>query len=93
MLTKEMCNIVNVTCENIFNNKATCDNKQLVRLVMTRYHQMTTIVYCRQNFMCLNVQNIQAEYMKNIEMNTANDRSRVHALVATKIVISEPLGP
>ena len=42
--------------------------------------------------MYLNVQNIQVEYMKNIEMNRASDQSRVHALVATKIVISEPLG-
>ena len=30
-----------------------CKCYLLVRLVITRYQQVTTIVFCRQNFMCV----------------------------------------
>ena len=35
----------------------------MVRLVITRYHQMTTIVYLRQNFMCVIVCVCVCEYV------------------------------
>ena len=35
----------------------------LVRLVITRYHQMTTTVYCRQNFMHVKVSSCLCECM------------------------------